>query len=104
MEPYGVTMITSEKPISWAGVVTTACENGYTYVTEEEPPAYIFCDWHNNGKGWSEAKSNSKKKKAIVCHLQSKRKNTYKSLCLPLEAIPAHLAHGDEAGYCKEDN
>lgn len=83
---------------------STTFENGYTYVTEEEPPAYIFCDWHNNGKGWSEAKSNSKKKKAIVCHLQSKRKNTYKSLCLPLEAIPAHLAHGDEAGYCKEDN
>ncbi len=64
--------------------------NGFTYV---EPPAPPPVDENTCKKG----------KKVTVCHLPPGNVENEHTLCLPDEAIPAHLAHGDYLGVCADD-
>ncbi len=70
------------------GVVTF--NNGFTYIAPPPPPPV---DENTCKKG----------KKVAICHLPPGNVENEHTLCLPDEAIPAHLAHGDYLGVCTND-
>lgn len=80
--PVNVAVVSSD------GVATIA--NGFTYIAPPPPPPV---DEDTCKKG----------KKVTVCHLPPGNVENEHTLCLPEEAIPAHLAHGDYLGVCTDD-
>jgi hypothetical protein len=55
----------------------------------------VRCDYrgNSNSNNWYNYKDNDKKDGIAICH-------NGQSMCLPVEAIAAHLAHGDKLGAC----
>lgn len=93
------TVINVVTPAHTAGPVNVAVansnggatfNNGFTYVAPPPPPPV---DENTCKKG----------KKVTVCHLPPGNVENEHTLCLPKEAVPAHLAHGDYLGVCTND-
>jgi len=56
-----------------------------------------------------DARCGKKMDKVLVCHKESKRKKgqvttTYHNICVSINAVSAHLAHGDYLGPCNNSN
>lgn len=96
VQSFSTTQIVATAPANVASTVdvTISEASGIAVL----PASYTYIPDNNEGNTGSD--ECSKQNKVTICHIPPGEKDNPHTLCLPEEAIPAHLSHGDVLGKC----